>query len=103
MHDPELPDHHSPARAGSGTPDGTGGDDARGRIAEKIEQVAAWYAEQIRAERRRPAPTPDRVARLLAERAACVDALRDLPETTGEELGQIEADYDARLSEITGV
>ncbi|MFE7531642.1 hypothetical protein ACFU7Y_38955 [Kitasatospora sp. NPDC057542] len=102
MYEPD-PLEHSPAVPGSGVPDGTGGDDARGRIAEKIEQVAAWYAEQIRAERRRPAPTPDRVARLLAERAACTKALRDLPEMTGAEPGRIEADYDARLSEITGV
>ncbi|MEV7783611.1 hypothetical protein [Kitasatospora sp. NPDC088351] len=102
MHDPELPEQHRPAGAGPGTPEDTGDDGARRRVAEKIEEVAAWYAEQIHAERRRPAPDPVRVERLLAERAACTKALRDLPETTGMELGRIEADYEARLSEITG-
>ncbi|MEU4118948.1 hypothetical protein AB0F71_31200 [Kitasatospora sp. NPDC028055] len=102
MHDPERPDQYVPAGTGPGAPDSSGDDDTRARIVEKIEQVAAWYAERIRGERRRPGTDPGRVARLLAERALCVDALRDLPEMTREELERLEADYDARLSEITG-
>ncbi|MQS17500.1 hypothetical protein F7Q99_36275 [Streptomyces kaniharaensis] len=101
MHDPELPDH-PPTGAGPDWSDSTGDDSALGRVAEKIEQAAAWYTEQIHAERRRPAPDPDRVEQLLAERAACTTALRDLPEATAQELERIEALYDARLNEITG-
>lgn len=101
MHDPELPDH-SPTGAGPDASDSSGDAGALGQVAEKIEQVAAWYTEQIRTERRRPAPDPDRVEQLLAERAASTKALRDLPEATGAELERIEALYDAKLSEITG-
>ncbi|MFE2414978.1 hypothetical protein ACFXDE_42305 [Kitasatospora sp. NPDC059408] len=101
MYDPELPDHTS-GGAGPGTPDSTRDAGALHRIGEKIGQVAAWYTEQIHAERRRPVADPERVEQLLAERAASTKALRDLPEMTGMELERIEADYDARLSEITG-
>ncbi|WP_033818443.1 hypothetical protein [Kitasatospora sp. MBT63] len=101
MHDPERPDHTS-ADTGDGAPDSAGYDGALDRIGEKIEGVTAWYSEQIHAERQRPALDADRVERLLAERAACTRALRGLPEMTGAELERIEADYDARLREITG-
>ncbi|MQS17861.1 hypothetical protein F7Q99_38170 [Streptomyces kaniharaensis] len=101
MHDPELPDHTA-GGDGPGTPDNARDAGALHRIGEKIEQAAAWYTEQIHTERRRPAPDPDRVEQLLAERAASTKALRDLPEMTGEELQRIEALYDAKLSEITG-
>lgn len=101
MHDPELPDH-SPADTGFGMSEDAGDAGTLHRIGEKIEQAAAWYTEQIHAERRRPAPDPDRVAQLLAERSASTKTLRDLPEMTGAELERIEALYDAKLSEITG-
>ncbi|MBP0453950.1 hypothetical protein J5Y04_31070 [Kitasatospora sp. RG8] len=101
MHDPELPDP-SPADTGSGTPEDTGDYGLLYRIAEKMETVAAWYTEQIHAERQRPGPNPDRVEQLLAVRAAITRVLRELPEMTGAELERIEALYDARLSEING-
>ncbi|MER8188573.1 hypothetical protein [Kitasatospora sp. NPDC094015] len=83
-------------------PGPTHDDGALARIAEKIETLTAWYAEQIHAERRCPDPDPDRVQHLLAERAACTTTLRDLPHATAAQLARIEADYDVRLGEITG-
>ncbi|MFJ9447178.1 hypothetical protein ACIRRH_35810 [Kitasatospora sp. NPDC101235] len=101
MHDPELPDH-IPASTGSDAPDNQGNDGALNRIGEKIEEVAAWCTEQIHVERRRPASDLDRVEQLLAEHAAILKTLRDLPEASAQELERIEAFYDARLSEIAG-
>jgi hypothetical protein len=100
VHDPEH--HHDHAPAGASEADSAGDTGAVQRIGEKIEEVAAWYAEQIHAERRRPAPDAGRVEELLAERAACTKALRDLPTATGEELERIEALYDAKRSGLTG-
>ncbi|MFG3229934.1 hypothetical protein ACGF07_34815 [Kitasatospora sp. NPDC048194] len=100
MHDPDIPDHTGVA--GPGTPDDAGDDDAYEGVTEKIKEIAAWYAEQIRVERGRSAPDRQRIDQLVAGYGACMEDLRRLRLATAQEIDQAAAAYDAKLRDIAG-
>ncbi|OKI95107.1 hypothetical protein [Kitasatospora sp. CB01950] len=100
MHDPDQPAPHT-GDAGSSDP-GAVDAVAVGRVAEKIEEMAALLTRRLFDERRRPGADSTLVERLLAERAACAADRAGLVDADARELARIEALYDAKLAENTG-
>ncbi|WP_331767833.1 hypothetical protein [Embleya sp. NBC_00896] len=97
MHDPAPDDapHTSPEVPDrSETADHEGG-------SETVGQVIAWYTERILAETRAAAPDTGRLARLRAERQACVSDRRELKYADPDRAAEITALYDARFRELT--
>ncbi|WP_370424254.1 hypothetical protein AB8O64_36485 (plasmid) [Streptomyces sp. QH1-20] len=65
-----------------------------------VAQVIAWYSQQLLAERRSPAPAPERLNRLIAEHAQCVRDRAGLEDAAPAEVARIASLYAARLKEL---
>jgi hypothetical protein len=69
-------------------------------VLELVQRVIAGYTRQILAEQRAAVPDVDRLARLMAERQACVGQRRGLDDADPGQLAAVAAAYDARLKNL---
>ncbi|MEV6133222.1 hypothetical protein AB0M05_41590 [Streptomyces violaceusniger] len=65
-----------------------------------VREVTAWYAARIAAERRAPVPDEDRIQELSTARHKAVEDQARAEEAGPEEAARIAADYAARLQAL---
>ncbi|WP_432040424.1 hypothetical protein [Streptomyces cucumeris] len=67
-----------------------------------VQDVSAWYAEQIMKERRAPEPDTELLTTLKEQLAACAADREALQDAGPQEVAEIAARYAARASELDG-
>ncbi|WP_314223580.1 hypothetical protein [Streptomyces zaehneri] len=71
-------------------------------VEQLVQEVSAWYAEQIIKERRAGAPDASRLKTLKEELAACAADQQALQDADEEEVAEIASRYAARVKELEG-
>ncbi|MGW7415813.1 hypothetical protein [Streptomyces sp. NPDC054863] len=97
MHDPDHPAEHTPAPS-----DALAVSAGYEAALAAVGRVIAWYGQQIRDERRAPAPDTERIAALAAAQRACEDDQEALADADPAETERIAARYEAQYRELTG-
>ncbi|WP_262505803.1 hypothetical protein [Streptomyces sp. TRM68367] len=67
-----------------------------------VQEVSAWYSEQIAKERRAAVPDAEQLKILTAGLAACAADQQALEDAGPEEVAEIAARYAARSQELKG-
>ncbi|NUK23493.1 hypothetical protein [Streptomyces lunaelactis] len=71
-------------------------------VEQQVQEVNAWYAEQILEERRAGSPDPERLKTLKEGLAACAADRQALQDADEDVVAEIAARYAARLKELGG-
>ncbi|MFM9812834.1 hypothetical protein ACKI16_30505 [Streptomyces scabiei] len=71
-------------------------------VEQLVQEVSAWYAEQIIKERRAGAPDAGRLKTLQDELAACAADQQALQDADEKEVAEIASRYAARVRELKG-
>jgi cytochrome c553 len=71
-------------------------------VEQLVQEVSAWYAEQIITERRAGAPDAERLQDLKEQLAACAADQQALQDADDDQVAEIAARYAARVKELRG-
>ncbi|MFI6658190.1 hypothetical protein ACIBL8_22005 [Streptomyces sp. NPDC050523] len=71
-------------------------------VEQQVQEVSAWYSEQILLERRSGTPDAERVKALRDGLAACIADREALQDADEQQLADLSARYAARLKELEG-
>ncbi|MFD0287640.1 hypothetical protein [Streptomyces lutosisoli] len=74
----------------------------RVEVEQQVQEVSAWYSEQIFQERRSGTPDAERLKVLRDRLAACIADQEALQDANEEQVAELAARYAARLKELGG-